>query len=240
MAGPTLDLRIDCLKSPTHHDVAIVSMTMLWPGDNPKQGKIAQREQLLDDIESALMLKDGIYPIPLSEMTREQQQFFLSSTYRCTKTLDELKTKLNDEMIDHGDRGFIAGKILLEVAANWAIKKRISLDSVKDSIADWYSKRPKRFSKDNIHKIWSEWRLVAPLWAAYASLGEKDAGTFPFPITPERLGNFLATMRYFRGFGVEHVQKYAKAPMLNDEETFDIDPRIVLPLSPLRFKRVTE
>ena len=194
---------------------------MLWPLDTEK------RLKMLNAIESNILLEEGAWPAMNSD---EHRRIFLEDVRRTPSLAD-----LCIEMDGPRARGFIAGKLLLEVWADWKVGRRKSLNSIKSWHAEWYAHWPeKHLSKPTIEKIWPQWRSVAPFWAAYAALGESRASAFPFPVPPEQLGHFLAAAKELRTFGVEHVPKSAKTSMLKDSDTFDIESRISLPPSPLR------
>jgi hypothetical protein len=71
-------------------------------------------------------------------------------------------------------------------------------------------------------EIWTRWRHLAPLWAAYAvellNAGNAgftaDAAGLEAVHDPVRLGRVLGSAKWFRTFAVSFIPERAKAPLV--------------------------
>ncbi len=182
MTPQFLDLRPECLDSPSQMDVAIVGATMLWPSSK------ATREKYLTSIAIDLMLRSGNYPQPTSPAEFAE----LVDITRSTPRVSQMNRPVQKAMQD----GMIAGSIVVRtIAADTKAPGQTVLGAIKATLASRFSAAEHVHSKTIENRIWKNYRCVAPYWAAY--IFQQKPGS-QIPCDPANLGKFLAVAEAIR------------------------------------------
>jgi len=169
-----LDLRDDCIASPTPYDVAIVGGMMLWP--RPEDEEV--RRRALHAVIFEQIYLQGNFPQPEMIEERRQLRDMILSVPQVTDFESNVKAGFR--------RGLIAGAILNDALPKQAGDSPRKMQPVKQTIADRFG-----ISVSLIDgKIWPGYKCVAPYWATYIRRG-RQSDHAPIPCARTDLGQFL-------------------------------------------------
>jgi hypothetical protein len=208
MSGPVLDLRPDCLASPTRLDIALVEVMMLWPRPTDE----LWRSKVYSSIEVHDLLGRDQYPG--SQRQLQDVLAKLPSLVECRSASEAAQAN-----------GSMAGEYLLHELGVWVDRagrdgkgyREHLARSFKAPIVKGYKAR--RLSGKTLeNQIWRTFRSVAPFWGAtrliawetFLASGRPGA----FPCVVENFIRFLVYANELRRRGESHRPRQSRWPQL--------------------------
>lgn len=209
----TLDLRSDCLVSPTAYDVAVLGAMMLYPQDE------AARNRALHATTVTMILENEHHPPPRTPDERRQLFELVRMVPRVTEFGGEIKEGFC--------RGMVVGGMICDVVFHGT-----KLGDSKRRLAKNFG-----FSESLINGvIWPAYKPVAAYWAVYVRINQALVDS-PIPCRPHELGQFLAMANDLR-CTAETLKRAHTHQLLKPGETVQIPTEIQLPNWPAEGRRV--
>ena len=213
---PVMDLRAECLRSPTRLDLSVISAFMLWP-DDPEKRELAISSATAQF--GAALIDTGKMPaIMLSDFARGAVDAPRHAEIQAMAVADR---RFED--------GILAGFVLME-----AVHLHHGDDLAKAALANVLASLWKRNSRQNVsnsktinNRVWKPLRSASPLWAAHLHLNHQD-GNDAFPCRRMALPKFLALSEEYRRLGQTLRQPHA-TPILAADEAWCVSDKLKLP-----------
>jgi hypothetical protein len=209
------------IDHPTKMELACIEVLMLWP-DDAKQRALAMR-CVVAQFGATMAAKGAVAPDEIGKLIA-----LAAGAPRGAEIAAGIGTRMDD--------GLRAGAILFDALALAAVEpEQAGMARVMGSHAKVIGGRQHTKSKAIYNRVWTPFRPVAPLWAAYMNRA-RETGCHTFPCRLADFAVFLAAAEAFRRRAETVRSEHAK-PILGPGEAWHLRPEIIVPQLKIDFVR---